>query len=142
MTDSTLTVDMKALAAVLAARHPTTCVVTRDFYDFAQRADADLVKGIYTVMAGHEGRYSNNRGREAAYGTRNIAILGQIKLDEDSLPSACEDAEGTMIDEIKALCRNRTTDIDSLLLVSCKQSRQIEHPYAWVAFELTMQSHD
>lgn len=136
---STLSIQMNALKAAIVAMYPNR-IVTRDLYDFAQRAEADLLKGIYTVISQTESNYTNTRGREAYYGTHKIGLLGQIKLSEDSTPSAVEDAEGTMIDEIKALMRSRTLEVNSLQLIAWRQSGQLEVPYGWVAFELSMQA--
>jgi len=138
MADSTQTVQMKALAAVLAVMYPER-IVTRDLFDFAQRDEVDLLKGIYTVVARNEDGYSHTRGREAYYGKQRIGLVGQIKVAEGSTPSVVEDAEGVMIDEIKALMRARTLEVNSLQLVACRQSAQLEYPYGWVAFDLTMQ---
>lgn len=137
MPDSALTVQMNALKNALAAMVPLR-VVTRDLADFAERADADLLKGIYTVVAREEAYYTHTMGREAHYGTLSIGLLGQIRVSEDAVPSAVEDAEGAMIDEIKALMRSRTLAVNSLQLVKTRQSGQLEHPYGWVAFDLTM----
>jgi len=141
MADSTPTVQAKALVAALAAMYPDR-VVTRDLLDFADRPEEDLVKGIYTVVGRREEGYTNTRGREAYYGTRRIGLLGQIKVVESSppTPSVAEDAEGVMIDEVKALMRNRTLEVNTLKLVACTQSGQLEYPYGWVAFDLTMQA--
>jgi len=138
MADSTATVQTKALQAALVAMYPAR-VVTRDLLDFALRDEADLLKGIYTVVGRKESDYSHTMGREAYYGRRMIGLLGQIKVAEGDTPSAVEDAEGVMIDEIKALMRSRTLQINSLQLVECRQSGQLEYPYGWVAFDLTMQ---
>lgn len=134
---STLSVQMNALRDALAAMYPTR-MVTRDLLDFAQRDDTELLAGIYTVVARNEGDYSHTMGREAYYGTLKIGVLGQIRVAENLTPSAVEDAEGLMIDEIKALVRSRTVAINSLQLVALRQSGQLEHPYGWVAFEMTM----
>jgi len=137
MMDSTQTVKMKALQAVLAAMYPDR-VVTRDLLDFADRPEEDLLKGIYTVVARKEDGYSHTMGREAYYGTQFIGLVGQIKVEDGSTPSVVEDAEGVMIDEIKTLMRSRSMQVNSLLLVACRQSGQIEYPYGWVAFDVTM----
>lgn len=134
---SALSVQMNALAAALAAMYPTR-VVTRDLLDFAERADADLLSGVYTVVARKEGDYTHTMGREAHYGELMIGLLGQIRVAEDAAHSAVEDAEGVMIGEIKALVRSRTLAINSLRLVACRMSGQLEHPYGWVAFDMTM----
>lgn len=133
---SALSVQQDLLKTTLAAKFPAR-VVTRDFLDFAQRSDADLAAGVYTIISLGESGFANFVGREAQLGTRNVMILAQIRVAENAAPSAAEDAEGTLIDEIKDLCNDvLPAGIDSLLLVSYKQSGQLEHPNAWVAFEM------
>lgn len=133
---SALSVQQELLKSTLAAKFPAR-VVTRDFQDFAQHSDADLAAGVYTLIALGERGFANFVGREAQLGTRNVMILAQIKLAESTTPSAAEDAEGVLIDEIKDFCNDvLPAGIDGLLLTSYKQSGQMEHPNAWVAFEM------
>ncbi len=135
---SELSVHMNALKDALAARYPAR-VVTRDLKDGPQRSDAELTAGIYTVVSRGEDGYTNTMGREASDGNHKIGLLGQLKLAENTSPSAVEDAEGVMVDEIKALLRSRTPLTNSLRAIGFRQSGQIEAPYGWVAFDLVMQ---
>ena len=75
----------------LAEAMPTR-VVTRDFLDFAQRSQVDLEAGTLTIITQRESRYANYRGREADLGRMTLAVVGQLKLPEDALPSVVEDA--------------------------------------------------
>lgn len=135
---SSLSIKMNALAAELAARYPAR-VVTRDLHDFAQRPDADLVKGVYTLVSRGEDGYTHTMGREASDGNHKIGLLGQFRVAHDALPSAVEDAEGVMVDEVKALLRSRTPLISTVRATGFRQSGQLEAPNGWVAFDLVMQ---
>jgi hypothetical protein len=135
---STLSIAMEAIKAALAAKYPAR-VVTRDLLDFAQRAEADLTAGIYTVVSKDENDYTHTLGREASDGKHQIGLLCQIKVAEGLPPSAAEDAEGVMIDEIKAFLRSRTLLTNTLRATGFRQSRQLESPYGWVAFDLVRQ---
>lgn len=128
---------MEMLRSTLQAQAPAR-KVTRSFHDFAQRAAADLDAGIYTVLAQGESNFPNYVGRQGEFGILAISIIGQIKLAEDSEPSAVEDAEFLMAAEIKALTAAPPAGIDSLLLHSYRQSSQLEHPYGWIAFDMEM----
>lgn len=119
------------LAAALTAR-----IVTRDLLDFAQRKDADLLAGIYTLVSNGEGGYQNLNGREAMDGTQRILLVGQIRLDEDAVPSAIENAELAMVDEIKAFLRARPAQIIQLYMTGFRQSQQMDAPYGWVSVDL------
>jgi hypothetical protein len=120
-----------ALATALPAR-----VITRDLMDFSQRDAADLTKGIYTLVSGGENGYQNLLMRQAMDGQAKMLLVGQIALDESAMPSDTENAELTMVDEIKAFLRTLPPALCRLQVTSFRQSQQLEHPYGWVAFDL------
>ena len=91
---------MNLIKATLAAALPAR-IVTRDLLDFASRKDSELQAGIYTLVSRGEKGYQNLLGRAAMDGNHNIILVGQIQLDEKATPSGVEDAELTMVDEIK-----------------------------------------
>lgn len=132
---STLTARMELIRSTLATAL-TLRVVTRDLMDFSERADADLVKGVYTLVSGGEGNYKNYSGREAMDGAQRLSLIGQFRLDEDALGSAIEDAELAMVDEIKALLRTRPATLAQLYMLGFQQSKQLDKPYGWVAINL------
>ena len=45
-----------------------------------------------------------------------------------------------MIDEIKAFTRALPPQLGSLTLTGWRQSQQLEHPYGWAAFDLTLRA--
>jgi len=111
-------------------------VVTRDLADFASRSNDDLKKGVYTLIARSENNYANYPGRAGQLGKLSIFIVGQIKLTENAMPSAVEDAEFNMIEELKALAQSILPEIVSnLQLQSVRNSSQLETPYGWVSSE-------
>lgn len=132
---STLTARMALIQSTLATALPLR-VVTRDLVDFAGRADSDLVQGIYTLVSVGEGNYKNYNGREGMDGAQRLLLVGQIRLGEDSIPSAIEDAELAMIDEIKALLRTRPAALAPLFMTGFRQSQQLDTPYGWVSIDL------
>lgn len=133
---STLSDRMNALQAALAAAYPAR-VVTRNFVDFAQRGDDDLIQGVYTLISRSEGDYARYTDDSIADGTHQIWIVGQTRVAENAEPSAVEDAEGVMIDEIKAFLNVLPPALGSLQLNGWRQSEQMDYPYAGVAFEFT-----
>lgn len=129
---------MEALKTALQAAYAER-VVSRDLLDFDLRAEADLEAGIYTLIAGSEQDFPNYKGREGNFGTLRPVIVAQIKLAETATPSEVEDAEGEMIDEIKAFTRSvLDAPIDSLVISSINRSQQLDHPYGWVSFQMEM----
>jgi hypothetical protein len=125
----------EALKSAMAAAMPTR-VVTRDHKDFGERAEADLVKGVVTIVGLGEKDFSQWVGRETQLGTLPVLIVGQIKVAEGSAPSAVEDAEDTLIEEIKAFCAAPPAGLGSLSMKGWRQSGQLEAPWGWVSVDV------
>ena len=119
------------LATALPAR-----IFTRDMMDFAGRKNSDLQAGIYTLVSNGESGYQNLLSRKAMDGSQKILLIGQIEMSEDSNPSALEDAEFVMVDEIKTFLRALPPALCQLQMTAFRQSGQIEHPRGWVAIDL------
>jgi hypothetical protein len=128
---------MELIRSTISAQLPAR-VVTRSLLDFAQRKDADLLAGVYTVLSRGERDYAGYIGREAQLGTQDLLIVGQIKLVETSEPYEIEEAEFAMVAEICAFLGALPDGIGGLRLKGFRQSAQMEHPYGWVAFDLEM----
>ncbi len=132
---SELGTRMAALAAALAARQPAR-VVTRDYMDRAQRPQADLLKGVYTFLSMGEHGFTNAPGYNAQDGRQRVIVIADIQVAEDAAGSDLEEAEFTMVDEMKGLCRNLPANLCVFNLESWQQSGQLEKPYGWVSFSL------
>lgn len=131
---------MESLREQLKAAYPLR-VVSRDLQDFDHRSEDELLRGVYTLVAGSEDGFPNYNGREGNFGTLHPVIVGQLLLDErdQPSPSQVEDAEGLMIDEIKAFTRSQlAAPIDSLVITSIRRSQQLDCPYGWVSFDMEM----
>ncbi|MBU1692296.1 MAG: hypothetical protein KJ958_05515 [Gammaproteobacteria bacterium] len=128
---------LEQIKTTLAAAQPLR-VVTRSLKDFGDRPEADLVKGIFTLVSQGEGGYNNLPGREAMFGKSNTVLVGQIMVSEDSEPVAIESAELAMVEEIKGFVRALPAGIDSLQMKGFRQSGQLEHPYGWVSIDMEM----
>lgn len=126
---------MNLIKTSLATALPSR-VVTRDFMPFDQRKATDLASGIYTIISRDEGNYPNYNGREGMDGSQGIKIIGQFVMTEDSLPSAIEDAEFVMVDEIKTFLRARPAALAQLFMRRFIQSQQLDAPYGWISIEL------
>lgn len=134
---STLIDRMALVAAQLADRFPAR-LVTRSMKDFAERQPADLKRGVYTLISLGESDYANLRERAAMDGRHRMLLIGQIQLGEKVEPSAIEDAEFVMAEEIKDFVRNLPPALVCLEMKSFRQSGQVEHPYGWIAVDLEL----
>ena len=122
---------LEDIRADLALAMPTR-VVTRDFLDFAQRAQVDLEAGTLTIITQRESRYANYRGREADLGRMTLAVVGQLKLPEDALPSVVEDAEFAFAEEVKDWLKG-VLPVNLIDLIETRFSGQMDAPYGWFA---------
>lgn len=138
---SARTTKMTAIVTMLSTAFSGR-VVGRTLKDFSQHKREELIKGIYTVIAGPEGDYPNDVVQEMAhFGKLKVKILFQIEIDEKTSrenTSAVEDAENLAIDEIKSLMNTLPAGIDSLVLKNLNNSEQLEAPYGWVMFSLEL----
>ncbi len=126
----------EALRESLETALPTR-VVTRDHLDFGQRTEADLLAGVVTIVGLGEKDYSQWPGRETQLGTLPLLIVGQLKLAEGSAPSAVEDAEDTLAEEIKAFCAAPPVPfLGALAMKGFRQSGQLEAPYGWISVDV------
>lgn len=124
---------LDGLKAALAAAMPTR-VVTRDLLGFEQRAQSDLEAGVLTVIASRESSYANYRGREADLGKVAVAVVGQLKLPEDALPSEVEDAEFAFVEEVKTFLQG-SQPVNAVDLLETRFSGQLDAPYGWFAMD-------
>lgn len=132
---SELSTRMELIKAALAALYPAR-IVTRDFKDPSLRSQSELAQGVYTLLSGSEDQYTNVPNYSAQEGRQHMVIVADIELAETVAPSAVEDAEFTLIDEIKYFVRHLPTTLCVMNLISLVQSGQIAHPRGWVVFQL------
>ncbi|MBF0383626.1 MAG: hypothetical protein HQL69_21605 [Magnetococcales bacterium] len=118
-------------------------IITRDFKQLQVHKDPDLTKGIYTIICSSESDYQNALGREAQGGRLQILLLAQLKAGPKATGSQVEDAEFTVIQEIKTFLRSPLPNqLGNLSLKSVQQSGQLEAPYGWVAANLELTLYD
>lgn len=125
------------LAGALAAALPSR-VISRNLLDFGQRADADLLLGVVTVVSAGEDSYAQHLGRIAEEGTVHALLVGQLRVAEANppTPEAVERAEFALMADLKAALRGAAIPGAAVLLQRFRQSQQLEYPYGWIAAEL------
>ena len=130
---------MIALKNALAAQYPARRV-TRVFRPLEQIPDADLAAGVYSLVAGGEGEFTNVAGYSAKDGKQAIILVAQLKVapinNAEADGEAVEAAELAIVDEVKAFCNALPATLCQLDLTGWGGSRQMDAPYGWVAFDL------
>lgn len=115
---------------------------SRDMKWFSDPAlsDAELLAGRFTVkLSGVEG-YHNVVGSSMAHGTARVVIYGQVKVAEGAGGKALEDAELSLVDDVKALAQALEPGLTGALLPRRHtHSQQLEYPYGWVAVECDLE---
>jgi hypothetical protein len=125
-----------ALKSAMQIAMPTR-IVTRDFKDFADREQADLEAGVVSIIGNGEKDYAPILSRAAELGTVPFVVVGQVKLAEDAAPSAVEDAEDLLAEELKAFCRAPGDDLlGGISFLGFRQSGQMDAPYGWIAADI------
>lgn len=132
---SELSDRMNLIKTTLAAKYPAR-VVTRSLLDFQFRKREELMAGVYSIVSEGEGNYANFNGREAMDGKHGILLVGQFELPETATNEQIEDAEFVMADEIKEFVRDLPSGLCSLVMKGFRQSRQVDHPYGWIAVDM------
>lgn len=142
---STKSARIDYLAAQLQAQFAERGV-TRTFRMHTERADAELVPGLFTVLgngvADYPYEYSDygpglDAPAQTELGALRLIITGQIKLPEGSEGHAVEAAEFDMLADLEAFANAAIADnlLVTLRLLSARQSAQIDTPYGWIHTE-------
>lgn len=132
---SELGARLAAITAALAARYPAR-VVADDLVDFAMRQDADLKAGVFTLISIGEDHFHPGLQMEMDYGRHRMLLVAQIRLTETSAPSATQEAELTLRDEVRAFLGALPPALAALVCTGWRQSAQSDHPDGWVSFDL------
>jgi len=122
-------VIIEAVATALSAAAPTR-TVTRDLKDYSDYDDGVIRAGVYTLIS--QGIMADESDIE----TLSLLLVGQILLDESAAPSATEEAELLMIDEVRVFSQQ----IQGLRIVRgrFRQSAQIDAPYGFISGTLQL----
>lgn len=141
---------MATIANSLASVAPGR-IVDRTYRPFDDRNEADLAKGVFTVLAGGITRYPGDWCDSAldAIGYPNATalpvfrfrVLGQGYVGEDADGPAVETFEFGLIADLEKLAnelvKNSTLaghiDLVRVVLKGIDQSNQLERPYCWAA---------
>lgn len=123
-----------ALQAVAATR-----TITRAYKDFAERPQADLEAGVFTILSKGVESYQTVVGRAASYGLHQVLIVGQVKVADNAAGSAVDEAEFGLLEDLQALANAVLPEpLGGFLLLRFTQSQQVEFPYGWIAAECTI----
>lgn len=131
---------LDAIVASLAAALPLR-YVQRSLVDPANAARAQLLAGLVCVVSEGGGGFANYRGREGDLGTMNVRLVGFVQVAEGSLPADVECAELALLGDV--LLWVNTVGVPGLDVVypgDWVQSKQLEHPYGWLALALEVKT--
>jgi len=115
-------IDM--ISAALKQASPQR-VVTRDLKDFSDHDAQDIQKGVFTLIN------QNVHADENDIEYLDLLLVGQIELAEGALPSAIEEAELTMIDEVRHFCQGLYGT--QIVRGKFRQSAQLDAPYGFIS---------
>lgn len=116
-------------------------IVTRSFRDRDRIPDAELLVGVFTVISSSGEDFASYIGRNGAFGTRGVLLIGQMLVEEtdDELQGlAVERAEFEMVADVSRLLQSLPESCGGAKLKKFQQSGQIERPYGWVLFHIAI----
>jgi hypothetical protein len=125
-----------SLGAALPLRH-----VQRSLVDPANESRERLLAGVICIVNGGGGGFANYRGREGDLGTMNVHLVGFVQVAEGSLPADVERAELAVLGDVLGWVN--TVGVPGLDVVypgDWTQSKQLEHPYGWLALALEVKT--
>src|SRR3990167_8762196 len=131
---------LDAIVASRAAAMPTR-FVQRSLVDPANALAAQLLAGLVCVVNEGGGDFANYRGREGDLGKIDVRLVGFVKVDEGTVAADVERAELDLLGSL--LLWVNTTAVPGLDVVTpgdWTQSKQLEHPYGWLALALTVKT--
>lgn len=115
-------------------------VVQRSFYqNIKHHAEPDIRQGVVMLLGDGESDYTNNVALRAQYGVYHCLLVAHLKVSIDDERNnnrvAIQNLEGTLIEEIKTVCRAGIAGL-SLHLIRTQQSRQLLFPFGYVYAEI------
>lgn len=131
---------LDALVASLAAAMPLRHV-QRSLIDPANETPERLQAGVLCVVNEGGGNFANYRGREGDLGQMNVRLVGFVQVAEGTEPADVERAELAVLGDV--LVWVNTTAVPGLDTVTpgdWTQSKQLEHPYGWLALALNVKT--
>lgn len=134
--DAVLDAITASLAQALPARF-----VQRSLVDPANVPTEQLLAGLLCVVTESGGNFANYRGREADLGSMAVRLVGFVKVEEGQPAVATESAELALLGDL--LTWLNTTGVPGLDVITPGDwtcSKQLEHPYGWLALALEVKT--
>lgn len=130
--NAVLDVIKASLGTAMASRH-----VVGSLVDPAGESAARLLAGVVCVVSTGGGGFANYRGREGQQGTIKVTLVGYLQVAESTDPEAIQQAELALLGEFLGwVSSSAIAGLDTVIPGDWMQSKQLEHPYGWVALEL------
>ena len=131
---------LNAITASLAQAMPAR-FVQRSLVDPADVPTEQLLASLLCVVTESGGNFANYRGREADLGSMAVRLVGFVKVEEGQPAVATESAELALLGDL--LTWLNTIGVPGLDVIypgdwTC--SKQLEHPYGWLALALQVKT--
>lgn len=140
---------MARLEELMVDTLPEDRVVSRRFMDFADRPEAHLQAGVFTLLPLGTTAYPYERSDDtdgvSARGTDvptfGFQVIAQGVLHESQAGADIDDAEFEFLAELETFADEAMHEpgLEGVRIVRAQQSSQLEAPYCWVAAEFTVE---
>lgn len=127
---------LDAMKTSIAAALPARIVQRSLLLDPPNEPAANLEKGVICLLSQGGGKFANYLGREGELGRMEVAVVGFLKVAENTNPAAIEQAELALLQELLDWTGNTGVPGLTALPQEFRQSQQLEHPYGWLMLGL------
>lgn len=116
--------------------------VQRNLVDPANAPRAELLAGTICVVTEGGGGFANYRGREGDLGQMDVRLVGFVLVGEKSEPADVERAELVLLGDLLRWTNTPGVipGLDVVYPTNWTQSKQLEHPYGWLALALQVKT--
>jgi len=130
---------LEGILASLSAKLPGR-KFTRSLVDPANLKKQDEAAGVVCIVNEGGGGFANYLGREGDLGELQVALVGFIRVAENTEPAAIEVAELALLHELLDWTNDQgaVRAGDSVLPTDFTQSKQLQHPHGWVLLKLAV----
>lgn len=129
---------LDALVASMATAMPTR-TVQRGLVMPADLKREQLLAGFICVVSTRGGNFANYRGREGQLGQIKVTDVGYLAVAENTGTADIERAELALLKDLLAWVASPVVvGFNTVTPGDWEQSKQLEHPYGWIALELVV----
>lgn len=113
----------------------------RSLIDPANAIREQLLAGVVCVVSENGGNFASYIGREGDLGSMAVRLVGFLQVEEGTTQADIERAELALLgDLLQWVNVTRVPGLDTITPGDWTCSKQLEHPYGWLALALAVKT--